>query len=329
MQLYYLHYFKVVAETGNLSRAAELLNVSQPAVSKAISNLEAELGISLFERSKRRMQLSEAGAGYYRHIARAFEDIEAGSRYIEALKLNTGNRITIGTTLSEILSPLLKRYHEVYPDSKLEISQHVYEPETLKEQLRRGSLDFGLTSIPVSTDEVEQLKLMDEEILLLAAQDHPMARDLFVRLSDCSEEPFLINDANFDRQVVVDYCKLVGFEPKIILCSNENSVMGHAVESGHGVGMVPASVFYQVHDPDGAVAMRFSDVEVVRMVTIAYRKDHIFTGEAHRFFQFAKDFYLRYGRELAEFLNDYFPAKEFRDRKTLGLNADSILDKIY
>ena len=126
----------------------------------------------------------------------------------------------------------------------------------------------------------------------------------------------------------MDYCKLAGFEPRIALCSNESGIVGAALESGQGVSMVPANVFYQKHDPNGAVALRMTDVEVVRMLTIAYRKDHIFTGEAHRFFQFTKDFFIRYNREIQAFLREYFPEQTYGPRKTLGLNSASILDKI-
>lgn len=329
MQLFHLYYFKIVAETENYRKASELLNISQPALSKAISNLEAEMGVSLFDRSKRRIRLSSVGAEYYKYIARAFESIEAGDRYVQSLKNTAGNKITIGTTSSELLLPLIRAYMQEYPDSRLEINQYLYEPEVLKEQLRKGGVDFVLTPLPMTTDEVEQLRLMDEEVLLMAAQSHPMAKELFVRLEDCRDERFLVNDASFDRQVVVDYCRLSGFEPRITLCSNESGVVGAALESGQGVSMVPANVFYEKHDPNGAVALRMTDVEVVRMLTIAYRKDHIFTGEAHRFFQFTKDFFLRYNREIQSFLDDYFPEREYGDRKTLGLNSDSILDKIY
>lgn len=328
MQLYYLYYFKVIAETENISRAAEILNVSQPALSKAISNLETELGVSLFERSKRRLKLSPVGTAYYAYIAKAFDSIEAGGQYIEAHKHDSGGHITIGTTVSELLPPLLEHYRETFPDSTLEISQYLYTPEDLKEQLRKGNVDFGLTAIPVATDEIEQLRLMDEEVLLVAAQSNPLTRELFVNLGDCAEESFVVNDASFDRQVVIDYCKLTGFEPKISLCSNEVEVVGAALEAGHGVGMVPANVFYQKHDPDGAAALRFSDVGVVRMLTIAYRKDHIFTGAVQRFFQFTKDFYPRFGQEIQAFLAEYFPQRSFPARKTLGLNNPSILEKI-
>ena len=328
MQLYYLYYFKVVAETENLARASTQLNISQPALSKAISNLESELGIALFDRSKRRISLSKVGREYYRYIARAFESIDAGGQYIERQRSMSENRVTIGTSITDLLSPLINAYYKEYPDSRLELNQYVYEAEPMKEHLRRGDVDFVLTELPVATDEVEQLRLMDEEVLLLVPPNHPLAGELFVRLRDLKEERFIVNNSSFDRQVVIDYCRLAGFEPDISLCSNEPAVIGAALDAGQGVNLAPSNLVFQRHDPNMALALRFTDVDVVRMLTIAYRKDRIFTGEAHRFFQFTKDYFVRYSGELQGFLEDYFPQRDMGQRESLGLNSPSILSRL-
>jgi DNA-binding transcriptional LysR family regulator len=79
LELTYLYYFKVIAEKENMSRAAETLHVSQPALSKTISKLESSLGVTLFERKKGRISLSPIGTDFYRQIAKAFDCIDGGT----------------------------------------------------------------------------------------------------------------------------------------------------------------------------------------------------------------------------------------------------------
>ena len=100
MELTYLYYFKVIAEKENMSRAAETLHVSQPALSKTIAKLEHNLGVTLFERKKGRISLSPIGAEFYKQVAKAFDCISEGQRLIEAYKETSGNQVAIGTPVA-------------------------------------------------------------------------------------------------------------------------------------------------------------------------------------------------------------------------------------
>ena len=94
MELTYLYYFKVIAEKENMSRAAETLHVSQPALSKTISKLENSLGVTLFERKKGRISLSPIGQEFYRQVARAFDCLDEGQRIIDAYKTSSSSTVT-------------------------------------------------------------------------------------------------------------------------------------------------------------------------------------------------------------------------------------------
>lgn len=318
MELPYLYYFKIVAEVENMSRAAELLHISQPALSKSISKLEASLGVSLFERKKGRISLSPIGAAYYQPIAKAFACIEEGERILEDFK-NTGNdSVSIASPVGEVLSDLIM---ELLEQTDLEINQYLCTPEILKEQLLSGQLDFALTPIPINSREIEQRKLMEEEIFVLMHRSHPLAREKFVRLADLSNERFLVNDANFDRKIVVDHCKLAGFEPNIALCSNEPRLINEALEANRGISLVPAGVVYRnMRRPQTdmtVMPLRITDVEVVRFISIARRKDRILTDSARKLYHFAVGHYEALGVRLHNFFNDYFPPMELGQRQCL------------
>lgn len=323
MELTYLYYFKVIAEKENMSRAAETLHVSQPALSKTISKLEKSLGVTLFERKKGRISLSPIGQDFYRQVARAFDCIDEGQRLITEYKKSASTTVTIGSPVAELLNSLLMSYLSKNRQENMQISQYLYSPEVLQEQLLGGKLDFALTPIPFHNPEITQIKLMDEEILLAVGRSHPLAGEHFVRLEDCKNERFLVNDASFDRRAVLDNCKIVGFTPNITLCSNEPRMIDEALESGQGVSMVPANVFYEKYmDDNPVVALRFSDVEVFRFITIVSRKDRTLMEQPRRLYNFAVTYFQEYGKALQHFLDDYFPPADFGPRKGLGLNRE-------
>jgi len=328
MELTYLYYFKIIAEKENMSRAAETLHVSQPALSKTISKLEKSLGVTLFERKKGRISLSPIGADFYRQVAKAFDCIAEGQRLIDDYKAASSTSVTIGCPVAELLNSLLLSYLSENRSDSMQISQFLYSPEVLQEQLLSGKLDFALTPIPLHSPEITQIKLMDEEILLAVGKDHPLASRSFVRLEDCKDEKFLVNDASFDRRAVLDNCKLVGFTPNITICSNETRIIDEALESGQGVSFVPANVFYEkyrVNNP--VVALRFSDVEVFRFISIVSRKDRTLMEMPKKLYNFAIRYFRAYGKELQAFMDSYFPPADFGQRKSIGLNREENMNR--
>ena len=323
MELTYLYYFKIIAEKENMSRAAEQLHVSQPALSKTISKLEKSLGVTLFDRKKGRISLSPIGADFYRQVAKAFDCIDEGQRLIDEYKTAASNSVTIGCIVAELINSLLQSYLQDHPQESMKISQYLYSPEMLQEQLLNGKLDFALTPIPFYNPEIKQIKLMDEEILLVVGNSHPLAGQHFVRLADCKNENFLVNDASFDSLAVKDNCRMVGFTPNITLCSNESRIIDRALESGRGVSFVPANVFFEKYKVDSPVtALRFSDVEVYRFITIVSRKDRTLLEMPKKLYDYALEFFRDYGARLQAFVDDYFPPMEFGERKSIGLNRE-------
>ena len=149
-----------------------------------------------------------------------------------------------------------------------------------------------------------------------------MAKQKFVRLGDLKNEKFLVNEASFDRRAVTDNCKVLGFTPNIALCSNESRIIDEMLESGNGVSMVPANVFYEKQGVGSVVGLRFSDIEIVRFITIVSRKDRTLLEQPKRLYNYAVSFFQEYGETLSSFLDSHFPPMEFGPRKSIGLNRE-------
>lgn len=158
----YYRIFYVVAKTGNITKAANELMISQPAISKSIKNLEQQLGGTLFVRTKRGVVLTEEGKEFYRYIEQAIEFINnAENKFSDLMHLETGTiRIGISTTLTKnFLMPYLEKFHKLYPKIKIQILTS-FSLELI-EKLKNGLLDLLVLNLPHSSSgdiEIKEVK---------------------------------------------------------------------------------------------------------------------------------------------------------------------------
>lgn len=157
-----LEYYKVfyyVAISGSVTGAAGLLSVSQPAVSQAIRQLEKELGAKLFYRVAKGVKLTQAGDLLFSYVSKGYEQILAGEERVRMLFAMEIGEITIGAsdmTLQYYLLPYLERFHEKYPEIKVNVT-NAPTPETLS-FLQEGKIDFGIVSSPFLGDNSMEIK---------------------------------------------------------------------------------------------------------------------------------------------------------------------------
>lgn len=148
--------FYWTAKTGSLSRAAERLHITQPAVSHTIKQLEGSCGGQLFFRTPKGVRLNAEGEVLFRYIQQAFNFVEIGERAIaEMHSLNRGE-INIGasdTLCKHYLLPCLESFHQQYPDIRIRITNRT-TPETIA-LLKEGKIDFGIVSLPASDKQID------------------------------------------------------------------------------------------------------------------------------------------------------------------------------
>ena len=185
--------FYVVANHKNITKASEELHISQPAISKSIKNLEAQLGGELFVRTKRGVVLTDEGKEFYNYIKQAIEYINnAENKFTDLINLETGTiKIGISTTLTkEFLLPYLEKFHEKYPKIDIQIDTNI-TPELLH-KLRNGLLDIVILNLKGKSygDDLEIIKcrkvtdcfavnkkykdLIDKELSLKELNNYPL-----------------------------------------------------------------------------------------------------------------------------------------------------------
>ncbi len=164
-ELYKVFYH--VAESGSISKASKFLYVSQPAVSKAIKNLEEALGVTLFIRTAKGVELTTEGQMLYQHVAQAFIQLNEGEKIIKQLRDKSFGSVRIGmsnTLCKYYFIPHLRAFHEAYPNLKIEIVNRT-SPQTLM-LLEDGRLDCAIISDVISLGESVNPKVFEYHSLM-------------------------------------------------------------------------------------------------------------------------------------------------------------------
>ena len=217
MDLRHLRYFAAVADTCHFGQAAQQLHVAQPALSYAIRQLEAELDVTLFNRTTRQVSLTTAGEflrGEAARILAGVDEAEQGVRRIAAGRSGLLRLGLTGTAAFSHLPRIARMVKRELPGVALEIRADMLTPDQC-DGLRAGSLDLGVLRPPAVGEDIEMRTIDLEALVLAVSVDHRLAVEPVVSLTDLRSEPF-ISYASRDSAVndaVLRGCRRAGFVP--------------------------------------------------------------------------------------------------------------------
>jgi DNA-binding transcriptional LysR family regulator len=246
MELRHLRYFAAVAETRHFGQAAEQLHVAQPALSYAIRQLEAELDVTLFNRTTRHVALTAAGEFLQAETARILAGVDDAVRGVRRIAAGRSGLVRLGLTGTAAFSHLPRIARVIkreLPGVALDIHADLLTPVQC-EQLRTGSLDLGVLRPPAIGDGIELRTIHVEPLVLAVSVDHRLAVEPVVSMADLRNEPFVgyssrdsaVNDA------VARSCRQAGFAPHREYAAPGTAVLLALVAAGLGVAVVPESV---------------------------------------------------------------------------------------
>jgi DNA-binding transcriptional LysR family regulator len=246
VELRHLRYFVAVAGELSFTRAAERLGMSQPPLGQQIRQLEREVGVRLFERTKRRVELTEAGrvflAAADRILRKADEAVDAARR---AGRGEVGTLVVgfISSASYEVLPRLLGPYRERHPDVRLRFEQLTTSRQV--QALAEGSLHVGLLGERQREGWLEQAVVAREELMAVLPAAHRLAGRRRVRLADLAGEPFVLHPReaaprNHDR--ILALCQRAGFTARVEQEAAQSPTIAGLVAAGVGVSLLPGSV---------------------------------------------------------------------------------------
>lgn len=236
--------FYTVAKCGSLTRAAEELYISQPAVSQSIKQLESQLGISLFNRTHRGMELSDDGGKVvFSKVEEALKLFKDAETLVEQIKTSATGTIRIGasdTIFEYFLSDKIVEFHEKYPAVKIELLSGI-TPETI-DCLKSGKCDVGFVNLPIEVDA--DLALYGNCVRLndafVVSDKYNFLTERVQPLENLKEYPLVVlDDKTVSRRSFDAYLQSVGIElsPSIEIGSWE--LMKRLVSRGMGIGVIP------------------------------------------------------------------------------------------
>ena len=243
MELRHLRYFVSVAEAGSVSKAALQVNISQPALSRQIRDLEAELGVLLFDRVGRRIQLTAHGED----LLKRSQDVlaQAGSLVEHARTLGGGltGVLRIGATpqaIQSVLADFLPKFKRAHPGVDVQLAEE--GGVRLYELVERGQLHLTLSGI-LSGRPLKTQSLFPLRVLAVTMLKPRWKRRRVIEVTELAGEPLLLLTEEFgSRQLFDAACRLAHLQPHIVLESHEPHSLITLAEAGQGIAIVPSTV---------------------------------------------------------------------------------------
>ncbi|MEE1016918.1 MAG: LysR family transcriptional regulator [Ruminococcus sp.] len=198
MEFRVLQYFLAVTREGNISAAAQSLNLSQPSLSRQLKDLEDELGAKLFIRGNRRIELTEEGLILRKRAGEIMQLVELTESEISEVKNNISGTLSIGAGESlsmHRITEVFRRLKENYPDIRLNVVSG--DTEDLQDRLDRGLLDFALIFTDFDRNAYHHLTLEEKEIFgVIMRKDDALAENEYITVKDLYDKPLIVSRAN-------------------------------------------------------------------------------------------------------------------------------------
>lgn len=248
-----LRAFVALLETRNFTRAAAASHLSQPAFSALIRQLEESLGVRLFDRSTRHVELTAEGQEFERAARRLLGEFDGALADMRERAARQRGRVSIAllpSLAADWLPRVLAGFRQAHPGIELQVADVLSEP--CIERVRSGQADFALAATRADTPELRAEPFCSDEFHLVCPRDHPLATQRRLRPQDLAAWPFIHLSRTSSVRQYIDAATLPQALPSVLEVDQLATVAG-MVAAGLGVSVVPALTLYQFRDPALAV----------------------------------------------------------------------------
>lgn len=269
MELFQLQYFLKAAEREGFTRAAEELGISQPALSRAIANLEAELGQPVFERQGRKVALTDAGRLLQARAQQVLSILDDAKNEITDDGESGRLRIAAIPTIAPYFLPgALQEFSRLHPRATVLIQEDVTENALRK--CAQGEVDAVILALPVPARHLEVEELLEEELILVLPAEHALARKRSLTMKDIEPFPFvLLDEAHCLTESIVSFCRQSSFHPIAVERTNQLATVQELVALGHGISMIPAMA-RELDTSNRRVYRSLADIKPTRKVALCH-----------------------------------------------------------
>ena len=291
MEIKDMRAFYAIVEEGNISHAAQRLDIAQPALSRQMKRLETQLGVQLFERGSRRIRLTDAGRVLYSRVEHILGMVDGTVREITEIGSGVAGCIRLGTITTSgalLLPELIGEFHRRYP----QVTYQIWEGEGTRilELLDNRVIEIGITRTQVDARAYESIVLPNEPLVLIMNKAHDIGRDAQkVHVAELKDQPLII-PLRWQSMFTAN-CRKLGFEPKI-LCVSDSIVQDLLLaKMGMGMAILPISSKTLLTDGD-LIYKKLVDPEITTHTVVAWLKNRMLSQSASHLIALFREMFL-------------------------------------
>ncbi len=291
MEIKDMRAFYAIVEEGNISHAAQRLDIAQPALSRQMKRLETQLGVQLFERGSRRIRLTDAGRVLYSRVEHILGMVDGTVREITEIGSGVAGCIRLGTITTSgalLLPELIGEFHRRYP----QVTYQIWEGEGTRilELLDNRVIEIGITRTQVDARAYESIVLPNEPLVLIMNKAHDIGSDAQkVHVAELKDQPLII-PLRWQSMFTAN-CRKLGFEPKI-LCVSDSIVQDLLLaKMGMGMAILPISSKTLLTDGD-LIYKKLVDPEITTHTVVAWLKNRTLSQSASHLIALFREMFL-------------------------------------
>ncbi len=285
MTVKHMRIFLAVYQEMNITRAAELLHMTQPAVSRAVQELEGYYGIRLFERMNHKLCRTKIGEEFYAralHITESFDDLEKSIKdWDEFGILRVGASITLGNFF---LPAVVKEFQERHPD--LHIKAVINNTDHIRQGILDNTIDIAMIEGNASSEYIHSELLSKDCLKLILPPEHELLRQKKIYLKDLPSYPLLLREKGSAGRIFIDHIfSACGMEAVPIWESVSTKALLHGVSAGIGISILPGQLVGDDIASGKVVSRTLEDEAFIRNNYIIWHKQKFLTRFAKEFIQ--------------------------------------------
>ena len=290
MEIKDMRAFYAIVEEGNISHAAQRLDIAQPALSRQMKRLETSLGVQLFERGSRRIRLTDAGRVMYSRVEHILGMVDGTVREITEIGSGVAGSIRLGTITTSgamLLPELISEFHSRYPN----VTYQIWEAEGARilELLDNRVIEIGITRTQVDSKVYESIVLPNEPLVLIMNKEQEIGADQEqVRMDELRDVPIIIPLRW--QSVFVANCRKLGFEPHIVCVSD--SIVQDLLLAKMGMGMALLPVSSKTLLTDGNLIYKLVEPEMSTHTVIAWLKNRTLSSSSAHLIRLFREIFL-------------------------------------
>lgn len=291
MEIKDMRAFYAIVEEGNISHAAQRLDIAQPALSRQMKRLETSLGVQLFERGSRRIRLTDAGRVMYSRVEHILGMVDGTVREITEIGSGVAGSIRLGTITTSgamLLPELISEFHSRYPN----VTYQIWEAEGARilELLDNRVIEIGITRTQVDSKVYESIVLPNEPLVLIMNKDQEIGADPnAVSMAELKDVPLIV-PLRWQTLFVAN-CRRLGFEPKIV-CVSDSIVQDLLLaKMGMGCALLPVSSKTLLTDGN-LIYKKLVDPEMSTHTVIAWLKNRTLSSSSEHLIKLFREMYL-------------------------------------